>query len=192
MPDQLGFPGMDIETPAVDKLLLVISLDANTAEQALDLARRERREHGLTGQPLLASRLHVTLHHLGTYAGLPRDVVAKALQAGAAVAMAPFDVLMDRVMSYRNPGKPPLVLCGGQVSALKTFQRALGLEMAKAGLGKWVDSSFTPHVTLLYDNKSVDEHAVDPIGWTVREFVLLHSVVGETLHIPLHSWPLRG
>jgi 2'-5' RNA ligase len=192
MSAQLSLPGLDIEAPAADKLLLVISLDANTAERTLELARRERRENGLTGQPLLASRLHITLHHLGNYAGVPKDVVAKARKAAEAVKAAPFDILLNRVMSYAaNRDKQPLVLCGGEVTALVAFQRSLGEELAKAGLGRWAKSSFTPHVTLLYDNKTVDEHAVEPIGWTVREFVLLHSLVGKTQHIPLGRWSLR-
>lgn len=48
----------------------------------------------------------------------------------------------------------------------------------------------TPHVTLLYDDRHVAEHAVDTIRWTVQEFVLVHSLVGQTLYIPLGRWPL--
>ena len=32
---------------------------------------------------------------------------------------------------------------------------------------------------------------VDPVGWTVREFVLVRSLLGLTMHIPLARWKLR-
>jgi 2'-5' RNA ligase len=47
-------------------------------------------------------------------------------------------------------------------------------------------------MTLLYDDRSVAEQAVETIGWTAREFVLVHSLLGQTRHIPLGRWPLRG
>jgi len=66
--------------------------------------------------------------------------------------------------------------------------------MAKTGrlLGERVASSFTPHVTLLYDGRVVTERLVEPIRWTVREFVLVRSLLGKTRHIVIGRWPLRG
>ena len=46
-----------------------------------------------------------------------------------------------------------------------------------------------PHVTLLYDARSVDEHPIQPIFWTVTEFVLIRSMKG---HDYLGRWPLRA
>jgi 2'-5' RNA ligase len=31
---------------------------------------------------------------------------------------------------------------------------------------------------------------VAPIAWRAREFVLVHSLLGQTRHIPLARWPL--
>lgn len=70
------------------------------------------------------------------------------------------------------------------------FQRELGVAMKKVGLGQWVDSPFTPHVTMLYDEHEVAEQVVDAIGWTATEFVLVHSLLGQTRHVPLGRWPL--
>lgn len=72
------------------------------------------------------------------------------------------------------------------------FQQTLGIAMKKAGLGRWAKPGYTPHVTLLYDDRSVAEQAVETICWTAREFVLVHSLIGQTLHVPLARWPLRG
>jgi 2'-5' RNA ligase len=38
---------------------------------------------------------------------------------------------------------------------------------------------YTPHVTLLYDDVTAPPQGVTPVEWTVREFVLLHSHIGQ-------------
>jgi 2'-5' RNA ligase len=38
---------------------------------------------------------------------------------------------------------------------------------------------YTPHVTLLYDDMTVPPQGVTPVEWSVREFVLLHSHIGQ-------------
>jgi 2'-5' RNA ligase len=62
--------------------------------------------------------------------------------------------------------------------------------MARRGLRRRA-RSFTPHMTLLYDARSVEARAIEPVAWTVREFVLVHSRWGRTQHILLGHWPLR-
>jgi 2'-5' RNA ligase len=52
--------------------------------------------------------------------------------------------------------------------------------------------AFTPHVTLLYDRRCIDEQPIEPVGWTVREFALVLSLIGKTQHVPLGRWQLRG
>lgn len=36
--------------------------------------------------------------------------------------------------------------------------------------------------TLVSDGHLVDEHAIEPVEWAVREFVLVHSLLGRTTH----------
>jgi hypothetical protein len=45
----------------------------------------------------------------------------------------------------------------------------------------------TLHVTLLYDKRVVDEQPI-----TVREFVLVRSLHGQTRHTDVARWQLRG
>jgi 2'-5' RNA ligase len=52
--------------------------------------------------------------------------------------------------------------------------------------------NFTPHLTLSYDNCRIKERFVQPISWTVREFKLVLSLVGETKYDFLGRWQLRG
>ena len=193
MTGQLSFPGLDTAQPPTDRVFFAIFPDADAAARIARLAQHLRGEHGLKGKPLAPERLHVTLHHLGDYVGLPRGVVAAAREAAAAVVRPPFDVTFDRVVSFGGSRNRPLVLCGGDgLAALTAFQQALGTAMAKAGLGRWAEPHFKPHVTLLYDNGGVAEQAVETIGWSVRQFVLVHSLLGQTRHVPLAHWPLRS
>jgi 2'-5' RNA ligase len=40
-------------------------------------------------------------------------------------------------------------------------------------------------VTLLYDECGIKEQPIEPISWTVNEFVLVHSLLGKGRYIPL-------
>jgi len=64
-----------------------------------------------------------------------------------------------------------------------------GGALAKAGVGA---RQSTPHLTLLYDARRVAEQPITRIGWTMREFVLVHSLLGQKRYIPLGKWPLCG
>lgn len=192
MSAQLSFLGLEPSRPT-DRLFFALFPAANAAEGMSRVAQNQRGEHGLKGKPLATDRFHITLHHLGDYDGLPAGVVAQARDAAASVAMPSFDVAFDRVTSFDRPGKRPFVLRGGNgLASLGEFQQALGTAMAKAGLQKKVAANFTPHVTLLYDDRLVDEQPVETIFWSVHEFVLVHSLLGQTRHIALARWPLRG
>jgi len=57
----------------------------------------------------------------------------------------------------------------------------------RKGLKGWARRAFTPHVTLWYGEREIAENPIEPIGWTVREFVLIHSLRGHTC---LARWPL--
>lgn len=186
---QMGLPGFDPPTPT-DRLMFLLYPDPATAQRIAGEARRLKDVLGLRGQPLLADRFHVTLHHLGDYVGLPSDMVRKGEAAGAAVKVPPFQVGFDRAVSFANrPGNNPFTLQGGEgVEVLVEFQKALGLRMAGAGLRP--DRNFTPHVTLLYDGQVVPAQPIDPIRWTVDRFVLVRSKLGQTQHIALAEWRL--
>jgi 2'-5' RNA ligase len=178
-----------------DRLFFGIFLDPGTAARVVQMLHRLCDDYGLRGRPLAADRLHITLNHLGDHTGVPQSIVAAAREAAANISDSSFDVTFDRVMSFKRGGdKRPFVLCGeGEgIAALMAFQQSLAMAMRKAGLGRWVGTRFKPHMTLLYDDRLVGEQIVEPISWTVREFVLVHSLLRQTRHIPLGRWPLRG
>lgn len=193
MPEQSALPGFDATPKLTHRLFFAVFPDAQAAARIDRLAQQLRQEHGLRGKPLEIKRFHVTLHHIGDYVELPDGVVAMAREAAAAVAAAPFDVAFDRAASFSSaPRNRPFVLRGGDgVVALAAFQQTLGMALKKSGLGRWIKPGYTPHVTLLYDDRSVPEQLVETISWTAHEFVLVHSLIGHTLHVPLDSWSLR-
>jgi 2'-5' RNA ligase len=191
MVEQISFAGMSGEP--TDRLFLATFPPEAAVRDIAALQARLKAELKLRGKPLLADRLHITLCHLGDYAGLNRDVAASAERAMAGKSFAPFDVTFDRVASFANRARnKPFVLQGGEgVAATVAFQKQLHEGLKANGLGKWA-KPYTPHVTLLYDNQQVSEQAVAPIGWRVEEFVLVHSELGETRHHILQRWPLRA
>lgn len=189
---QLSLGGFDPPAPT-DRLFFAVFPDAEAAGRIAALAQGLRDAHGLRGKPLGVQRLHVTLHHLGDYAGLPRDVVVLAEAAAADVSMPAFEVAFDSVSSFAGrTRKRPCVLRGSHdaLAPLCALQVALGRAMAGAGLLQWVERDFTPHVTLLYDDRRLDPQPVERIAWTVREFALVHSLLGRTEHRVLGRWSL--
>jgi 2'-5' RNA ligase len=45
----------------------------------------------------------------------------------------------------------------------------------------------------MYDRQPIPETDLDePITWTVRDFVLIHSLVGRSQHKHLARWQLNG
>uniref|UniRef100_B0SWI1 2'-5' RNA ligase n=1 Tax=Caulobacter sp. (strain K31) TaxID=366602 RepID=B0SWI1_CAUSK len=189
MSDQLS---LFAAPPVTDRLFFAIFPDPATAAGIAHRAAQLRAAHALSGRPLAPERFHVTLHHLGDHAGVRRDIVAMASEAAEMIATPAFDVTFDRAASFHNGGNNPHVLQGGEgLDALKAFQRDLGLAMARAGLGRLADKSFTPHVTMLYDPRLVAEQAVAPVTWRVAGFTLVHSLLGRTEHVPLQRWALR-
>lgn len=176
-----------------DRLFFALFPDGMTADRLSTLAGELRERHGLRGAPLAPERFHITLTHLGDYEGLPRDLVAKAREAGRRVAAAPFVPRFDRAGSFAGRARNnPFVLFSSETETPVTaFQRSLGEAMKATGLGHKA-GPYSPHVTLLYDDAAIGEHAIDPVSWTAGEFVLVHSLLGQTKHVILDRWSLQG
>src|SRR6266850_7250416 len=99
MSDQLLLPGFE-RHPAFDVLFFGLLLEAENASRIVQLRKRLCEEFGLSGRRIAADLLHISLHGIGAYDGLPRAVVQRAKQAGAAVLAQPFDIVLDRAMSF--------------------------------------------------------------------------------------------
>jgi RNA 2',3'-cyclic 3'-phosphodiesterase len=183
-----------------DRLFFALFPSEEAIPKIVKTSQQLRDAHGLTGKSLSNDRLHVTLHHVGDYAGgLPNGLVEAAQEAAARIAMPAFDVTFDRAMSFSGrPRNRPFVMRGnerhdGGLAALMAFQKTMYLAMCRVGLqGPRANAKFAPHVTLMYDDQGIAEQAVEPVRWTARDFVLVHSLLGQTRHIHLGRWPSKN
>ena len=180
-----------------DRLFFALFPSEEAIPQIVRISQKLRDQNGLTGKSLSNDRMHVTLHHVGDYAGgLPDGLVEAAQNVASMIAMPAFDVTFDRAMSFSGrPRNRPFVMRGnersdGGLAALMVFQKTMYLAMCRAGLqGPRANAKFAPHVTLMYDDQAIAEQAVEPVSWTAHDFVLVHSLLGQTKHIHLGRWP---
>lgn len=175
-------------------LFFAVFPDPEAAARIASLARNLRAEHGLKGRALARERLHVSLHHVDGYGEPPTDaVIAAARAAASAVRAPPFAVAFNAAVGFRGKtAGRPLVLRGDDgVVGLLTLRQMLGAALAEAGPGRR-PPPYLPHLTLLYGDPLEAEQPVKPVGWTVREFVLVQSLLGQGRYVPLGRFALRG
>lgn len=209
---QLSLPGFDAVPLPTDGLFFALFPDARNATRIERIAHRvcgmqrrgqpgsqpDSRPGASAPVPLGPDRYHVTLHHLGNYVGgLPHATVARAIRAASAIRTNAFAVAFDRVEDFR--GRPLVLRAHEGALALQEFRFALGKALESAGFAGRARAPFTPHVTLAYREpvdvkrrfiERLDE--TETISWTVRDFVLVHSLLGRTRHIALARWPLAS
>lgn len=164
------------------------------AERIAGDAAGWRSSLGLTGRPMEAERLHLTLLWVAPEAS---HATTEAMRAVAArVHMAPADVRLDRLGRFeRRAGRPgPVVLLSSDPSALPdllALQDRLQDEVLAAGFPARVLPHYQPHMTLLHDRRPVPIQSVGPYAWTASEFVLVRSHIGLRHYDILGLWPLR-
>jgi 2'-5' RNA ligase len=191
-------PGLEAPPAPTDGLFFAVFPDTHTAAGISKLAQRLCGEARARSKPLPAGRLHVTLHHLGIFAGgLPHARVEAAVQAAASIRMAPFTVEFDTVASFASkPRVGPLVLTGSEgVAGLHALHDALGNALHDCGVETRAASAamaYTPHVTLAYGLPWSAARPVEPVCWNVRGLALIHSLLGRTRHVVLARWPLEA
>jgi 2'-5' RNA ligase len=173
---------------SVARLFFAIVPDVDTARRIHRLAGALKRANKFDAKNIEPDRLHISLFFLG---GWPNPRAGMACEAAAEVRVSPFEVVFDRSASFRGrPGNRPFVLLGETgLERLRSFRRTLGIATAGKGFRHLANKDFTPHITLLYANRNAEEHPIEPICWTVNEFVLIRSMHG---HVHLARWPLRA
>ncbi|WP_369976087.1 RNA 2',3'-cyclic phosphodiesterase [Xanthomonas bundabergensis] len=177
-----------------ESLFFAVLPDPATAQRAFALGERLRTAHGLRGRALPPERLHLTLHYLGEYAGIPPRLLQQAHAAGQALAAAPFELCFDRVLSFGGRSRArPLVLQGdGEPAALRRLRETLQRQLARQGVATRAEAAYVPHITLAYDDCALPLQAVPELRWTVATLSLIRSVQGQGRYLHEASWPLSA
>lgn len=137
-------------------------------------------------------RSHMSLDAIGCYPILPREIVDCAIAAAAGVEMPSFVIGLNRIACWKaGEGRSTVVLTGdeGRADAI-LLRKKIREAVASRGLPCGPDR-FNPHVTLMRGRAARPDEIVETIRWHVSEFVLIHSLVGESRHEVLARWPLQ-
>lgn len=182
-------PGRDRSTePPKHRAFLALKPDNPAAEQASETVLRLMRENGLSGRLLKPQNFHISLPLVWEGAEFPIGLAEMMSARVQAVRMLPFEIVLDMAMSFRQPARHALVLgTTRSIANIYTLNRQLVTAIGSKARG----GTFNPHMTLLYANRPVEKQPVEPIRWTAREFVLVHSFVGLGRHEIAARWLLR-
>ena len=172
-------------------VFFAVKPDADAAAKALAQAMTLRATQGLQSMPSAREVFHITLFAIGDLPELPQARIDAASRIAASFQASPFEVTLDRALTFETKKpKQPLVLAGGDgVVKIRMLRQALLGDMKRAGIRPTAGSD-EPHMTLLYDARKVPEQPIEPITWTVRDVVLVHSLYGLGRHEELGRWPL--
>lgn len=193
MSNQALLPGFDVAV-ATERLFLAVFPDATYAARFETFAARHLAARRMDGKPVEASRLHVTLFHLGDYTELPPGLIAQAAEALAQLEVEPFHVCFDQIGSFNNRsshGDFVLTSSGGN-EALHGLRHQLAAHLNAAALTQFTRGSFTPHMTLAYNRQAVPFQSIEPVVWPAHDVVLVHSLLGKTTHTRVAAKRLQG
>lgn len=176
-----------------DRLIVVILPPPSVARDLNEVGIGLRENHLLRGNSRPISHLHVTMFHVGDFAGLREEVVAAARRACAAAAKMSrrFLLKMDRASCNGKRWRGnPLVLTGKEKNTFLTqLYQKLVLQFLREDF-KDQRKRFNPHVTLAYVDGVMSSEVLPPVSWMAEDIVLIHSLVGKTQYIELGRWKL--
>lgn len=183
---QIGIP-----SDRTNKLLILVKPDEEAAIRIARIADELAAYLGFAGRLPRPELLHFTIHPIGLYGEVPRSIIDAVEACGNAVRMRPFTVSLNVVKNFhRKSGIPLIVLCGDDgVLGLRTLHDTLGTAL-KRTFGSIRSSSFEPHMTLSYRAMRIADTPIEPINFTIREFTLVSSLVGQGRHVVLSRWQL--
>ena len=157
------------------------------------LCDRLRCAHKLGGAAIGLERLHVTLapvfhDHLSL-----EECARRAIAIGSAMVRTTFSARLDLTASFAHrQERKPFVLSGQDgLAELIAFQSELRRRLALAGFQ--VRADYQPHMTMMWADRQIEEeYPIAPIGWQVRDFVLIASHQGLSRYDILRRWPLQS
>lgn len=186
---QFALPGFEApRSDVLHQLFFALMPDPSTATQIEGRTRHWQSEMGVKAKPRPTDHFHVTLNLLGTDFHLPQQLIDRACAVAASLNATPFEVTLDRLAHF---GRQWVLTSSTGLEALIDFQQKLESLLKQAHLTPR-NARFTPHLTLLYHNRKFPTREIEPITWTVRDFVLIDSLQGETHYDFEGRFPLNG
>lgn len=175
-----------------DNLFFALLPDRAAQHRAWLKGHALQARYGLPGYRTPFDCLHVSLVPLGPGFAITHDLLDRAMAAASAAATsgAPFLLEFNRAESWN--GRPrPRVLTGedGLIGAHR-LQERLCLALGQRGIDRKAAANFRPHLTLMRDHVETPVEFIEPLGWWVREVVLVQSHVGEGRYTILGRWRL--
>lgn len=192
--EQPSRSGAKVDAPVhVHRLFFALFPDEAARRAIARVAEDVRLNGRMRGRWIDPSRYHITLNFLGDHVQLRQDVVDRAVAAAMKVKVPAFTMTLEHMASFHGRNPPVALRCADGAVTVHPLWQALRSELSDVGLGVTHEEEFTPHITLFYsDSGMIEPAAVEPIEWTVREFVLVHSLVGRKDYRILARWGLPG
>ena len=128
-----------------------------------------------------ADRLHCTMVRLGDEANWSGAALAQLKALLGSLTAEPFTVTLDLIAGN-------LLRSAKGIPSASLFHRTLRRRVAMCGV-RLPEHDFWLHLSLAYRGAAIAAaRKIEPIRWTVDEFLLIRSHKGHEL---LDSWPLR-
>jgi 2'-5' RNA ligase len=178
-----------ISVRPTDRLFFAVLPDAEAVEAICSFRRKLSERAGLSGPDVPPENFHVTLWRVADYVVPPtaEDIDAIVRQAGT-VERPPFRLSFGGVKSL---SRGALVLCAGRGGAeLEGLSTRLRERLIPPGTER--KQPVRPQMTLMRSETILPERRIKAIGWTVREIVLVHRLLGKATQRVVGRLPLRG
>jgi len=169
--------------PMAHRYFFALLPDEVTARRIHTFAENEFGAKGL----VKTDRLHVTLAITADLDASYPVLVEALRRAAEAVSVPPFEVAFGQL----SGGRRTIALRPARnIPPMRALHSAIAHAMAAQGVPMRADWTFNPHVTLAYRDGEPITRPVEGFAWSVREFVLIESLVGLTRHQVLGRWAL--
>ncbi|HEX6832208.1 MAG TPA: RNA 2',3'-cyclic phosphodiesterase [Rudaea sp.] len=191
--DQPGLPGFGAARPqTLHNVFFALVPDEASRRAIAAAARQIERDLRPRGRWIKPARFHLTLHYLGTFSQTPQGLIISAIEAAQRVRVDAFELVLDRMGSFRNRSVPLWLGASTPPHGLIELHDALRTALFGAGAKPAAGPGFAAHVTILRDaDRAIATAPIAPIRWRVDEFVLIDSVLGaQSEHIVRGRWRL--
>jgi 2'-5' RNA ligase len=173
-----------------DKVFFAVLPDEPARKRVLATAVGQELRHGRPTYRTPERCYHLTLGGVGLGAWMDSARLAAVAEAAGRVEMRAFVLELNRVEGWAGPSRPWVLTGEDGLIGLCQLQERLRLALAGAGVRAGWAANFNPHLTLMRGSPDMAIEHIAPVRWTVREFVLVQSHVGEGRYTILGRWPL--